>query len=153
MSTLRIDQQAARIRDLLDENQTLRERIEELEALWLKPVPQFLTFGLTKTEQLIFGALVHRDVVSKDQLMTLVYGLKSQPPDEKIIDVMVCKMRKKLTHLGIAINTNWGTGYSIPPESKMKVADLSKREINTIEEAQWTPTETDTRSPLPTSRA
>ena len=48
----------------------------------------------------------------------------ADPPDIKVIDVMVCKTRKKLALHGIEIRTVWGVGYEIPEESKARARQL-----------------------------
>lgn len=42
----------------------------------------------------------------------------TEPTDPKIVDVVICKMRKKLKEFGIQINTLWGAGYFISPEHR-----------------------------------
>ena len=37
----------------------------------------------------------------------------------KIIDVWICKMRKKLRPYGIEVKTAWGAGYEIPEASEV----------------------------------
>lgn len=54
------------------------------------------------------------NVVSKSALMDALYsGSIDAEPGEKIIDVFICKLRKKIEPLGIRIETAWGTGYSL----------------------------------------
>jgi two-component system cell cycle response regulator CtrA len=43
---------------------------------------------------------------------------KQDEPDIKIVDVFVCKMRRKLKPYRIIIQTDWGRGYFLPAESK-----------------------------------
>ena len=44
--------------------------------------------------------------------------------DEKIIDVWICKMRKKLAKQGISIETEWGQGYYLTDETKAKLRSM-----------------------------
>jgi hypothetical protein len=41
-----------------------------------------------------------------------------EPPDEKILDVWICKMRKNLKPFGIEVKTHWGESWEIPEASK-----------------------------------
>ncbi|MGV2188791.1 helix-turn-helix domain-containing protein [Agrobacterium vitis] len=72
---------------------------------------------LTETEFNLFLTLwgAKPRIVSKEQLMAKAYWLRTdeEEPEIKIIDVLVCKIRKKLTPLGVTIDTIWGRGYRI----------------------------------------
>lgn len=53
-------------------------------------------------------------VVSKTQLMDSIYATAAgEEPMEKIIDVFICKLRKKVEPLGVRIETTWGSGYAL----------------------------------------
>jgi two-component system cell cycle response regulator CtrA len=45
-------------------------------------------------------------------------------PEIKIIDVFVCKLRKKMEIFGVKIETIWGRGYYMTPEMKAKAAAM-----------------------------
>jgi hypothetical protein len=46
--------------------------------------------------------------------------------DEKIIDVFIHKIRKKLNPFGIEIMTNWGESHEIPEASKARARELMR---------------------------
>lgn len=74
---------------------------------------------LTASEYRIFEALALRkgSTLSKGQLMNAVYGGLDEP-NEKIIDVFICKLRKKLADVNggdHCIQTVWGQGYMAAP--------------------------------------
>src|SRR5262249_13505576 len=50
-------------------------------------------------------------VVSNNSLMTLLYGDKLDPPEPKIIDVWICKLRQAIAPTPYSIQTHWRTGY------------------------------------------
>ena len=51
-------------------------------------------------------------VVSTDTLMTLLYSDRpDDPPEEKIIDVHICHLRRFLEPTPYSIRTDWGFGY------------------------------------------
>ncbi|KRE09934.1 hypothetical protein ASE63_05380 [Bosea sp. Root381] len=54
----------------------------------------------------------------------------SDIPDIKVIDVMVSKIRKKLRHMGVEIETRWGEGYSISAPMKAHVEGIIQVEHN-----------------------
>lgn len=109
-----------RIDALETENDLLRLRVAELEdqlfsVSWYCP----LEFGLTASEATILAALISRERCSKEFL----FAATSRPGEEKdteikIIDVWVCKIRRKLTPFGIEIKTLWGHGYMIEPATR-----------------------------------
>jgi two-component system cell cycle response regulator CtrA len=74
------------------------------------PVP------LTSKEYAILELLVLRRgaVLNKENFLDHLYGGIDEP-DSKIIDVFICKLRKKLTHAGADnfIGTVWGRGYIV----------------------------------------
>ena len=73
--------------------------------------------SLTGQEFALFSALwvARPKTFSKDQLLraTCADVTGNDDRDLKIVDVFVCKIRKKLDPLGITIATVWGTGYRI----------------------------------------
>lgn len=72
---------------------------------------------LTKTEIAYFLPLYERPAraVDKGAIYDSVYQLRPDcdQPGMKIVDVMICKLRRKLKHLGIEIETYWGMGYAL----------------------------------------
>lgn len=79
---------------------------------------------LSGREHAIFThlALQHGRVISKEQLYEAVYGLLDNQPYAKVIDVYVCKLRKKLE--GATghryIETVYGRGYKLSPPTEDK---------------------------------
>lgn len=102
------------------ENDELRERVAALEGQLGMLFDAPLVLELTGQEARIFGMLLRRDVLTKDAAMLGLYGHRNadEEAEPKIIDVFICKMRKKLTPFGIAIETIWGRGYRMPAVSK-----------------------------------
>lgn len=103
---------------LEQENDELRERVRMLEELtgvsWEAP-PQF---GFTKNEVTIFGLLLKQALVRRASMMMVLYPHTQDEAEIKIVDVWVCKMRRKLKPYGISIETQWGQGYFLTPESE-----------------------------------
>lgn len=87
---------------------------------------------LTKQEFDLFLALWQGAprTFSKQQLMRATSGHGFDDREEKIVDVFVCKARKKLKPLGLNIETAWGRGYRIvppgrqAPEAAVQVRDM-----------------------------
>lgn len=52
--------------------------------------------------------------LSKSAIMDAMYSMKMHDaPDEKIVDVYVCKARKRLNPEIAELKTHWGVGYSL----------------------------------------
>jgi DNA-binding response OmpR family regulator len=63
-------------------------------------------------------------LVTKEALMDHLYDLfaEGEEPHIKIIDVFVCKLRKRVKDLPINVETVWGRGYRILPHQEVKAA-------------------------------
>lgn len=105
--------------DLLETQQieieTLRERVRQLEKELCPPtvvVP--IEWRLTPLEARIFAFLTTREVASKQSIMLAMYSDRVDlEPEIKIVDVVICKIRKKLQRFGVEIVTHWGHGYGL----------------------------------------
>ena len=116
---------AARIEVLERENETLRERIAQLEAQ-LRGGDRYVPveWGLTRSEATMVLALSTRQQCSKDMLMQALYsGGVDEGAKPKIVDVFICKIRKKLKPFGVDIATIWGLGYALDPATREMLAE------------------------------
>ncbi len=97
------------------ENMELRERIRFLEdALTPLEFQPPIEWQLTQKEAALYAHLASRSVATKNSIMAAIYspGVDDEP-EIKIVDVFICKMRRKLKPFGITISTVWGVGYSL----------------------------------------
>ena len=95
-------------------------------SIYGKPLP------LTSKEYVMLEILMLRKgvLVTKEVFVNHIY-YGTDEPDFKIIDVFICKLRKKLAELTGGINvieTIWGRGYMI----KENCFDESKNNINRL---------------------
>lgn len=79
------------------------------------------SIGVTPAEAAILVDLARRpgETRSKAQIMDAIYGGADDEPDMKIIDVLVCKLRRKIIEAtgGLdVVQTIWGRGYRFVPE-------------------------------------
>lgn len=90
----------------------LEDQIAVLErAMGFEILPP-IEWGLTQAEARLLGALIERDLLTKDAAMAALYRDRgADEPELKIVDVFICKARKKLKPYGITIETRWGVGY------------------------------------------
>jgi hypothetical protein len=79
-------------------------------------------FKATPLEAAMLVVLLKRNEVTKDQLHTVIEqnrrGEGREATDPKMVDVLICKLRKKLRVHEIEITTMWGMGYLITPEHR-----------------------------------
>lgn len=119
-----------RINTLEIENDELRERVEELEGIlfatdWHAPVE----FGLTNSEAAILAALISRERCSKDfLLMATARPGEEKDAEIKIVDVFVCKLRRKIAPFGIQIITLWGQGYTLDTTTRERLRNWNDRQ-------------------------
>lgn len=72
-------------------------------------------FGASPLEAAMLATMLRRTEVTKEQLHNAIEqarpGTNREPTDPKIVDVMICKLRKKLRIHNLEIKTMWGMGY------------------------------------------
>ena len=101
------------------ENDRLREEIAMLERVLMPEVALPVEWSLTGSERRVFLALLGRPQCTKDAIMAALYrDLGQDEPAIKIVDVFICKLRKKLKPFGVSIGTVWGVGYYLSDETR-----------------------------------
>lgn len=78
-------------------------------------------FGATPGEARLLNALLACRVPNKDALMQCYSNGSLDEPDIKILDVLICRLRKKLEARDIIVETIWGVGYRLSEKDKWKV--------------------------------
>ncbi len=61
--------------------------------------------------------------------MVVLYGDRNAPPDDKVIDVYLHHLRKKLALVGMVIEKRSGHGWSIPAGDKAEIAAMRRQEL------------------------
>lgn len=112
-----IEQPAVRkiMTDLRDEYEVGLFRIREM-SYDDRAAPE--EWGLTKMEERLVRALAAIAYPTNSQLMTEMYYDHPDGRVPKIIDVYICKVRKKLRPFGVTIKTRWAVGYYAEGESR-----------------------------------
>lgn len=123
-----------RIRELEDEVSYLTEQLVQMRAMiadirethgWFDFVTKY---QLTKQEERTLRAIYrHKDVAYKEAVYVAMYsdnryGPEREWADQKVVDVVVCKLRKKLPPNSIV--TLWGRGYRLTPEGRKWLTEL-----------------------------
>lgn len=88
-------------------------------------------FRLTALETGFIVSLLRRTFADKEKLHGVIEDQRlkrqsrpdAETTDPKMVDVMICKLRKKLDDKGFkgAIQTMWGRGYFIEPDTKRAI--------------------------------
>lgn len=80
-------------------------------------------FKLSRLQATVFLAMLRRPEISKHQIHLAIEfnrGNPDEPTDLKMVDVVICLIRKKLKAVdpALSIDTIWGAGYSLPGPSR-----------------------------------
>jgi len=91
-------------------------------------------FGMTRLQAAVFVAILRRPEITKDQVHFAIEATRSptaDPTDQKMIDVVICHIRKCLKDFAdkrgitaIKLRTIWGQGYALPHAEREKVLAL-----------------------------
>jgi DNA-binding response OmpR family regulator len=115
----------ATVSALEEENAQLREEIAQLRATqadlaWRAPIE----FRLTPSEETLLGRLAKGGRVHKEQLYQALYSARidTDPPEIKIVDVLICKLRGKLKPFDLEIETDRGFGYALRASDVSRLA-------------------------------
>lgn len=131
------------LQGLKDENETLRERIRQLEhELGIDAVPVG-AMGLTAREGSVLGAILKApEICTRQRIYQTIYGGDDDAADPKVIDVLMHKIRLKIKDIGATITTHQGVGYSIDPVSKLAIEAIIKHHGDDM--AYWNEENTET---------
>lgn len=78
-------------------------------------------FKASRLEAGFLSLLLRRNEVTREQLHHVIETNRvdpKEPTDQKMVDVVICKLRKKLPPHGFQIDTIWSFGYAISPSGR-----------------------------------
>lgn len=117
--------------ELREENAKLRETVRQLKELKLPNQALYLGLGLSKSERMMISALMASDgICTRDYFLDCLAFRNTAPssswPEPKTVDVVICRLRKKLTGLGFpeVIKTEWGEGWRIESTNKSRLKEF-----------------------------
>lgn len=111
----------------------LEEKIRQLEKRiygreWESPTE----LRLTLLEESIVATLLHSGrVCSPDFLIDATRGRRgthASHPQSNLIDSKICHIRAKFKPFGLGIETIWGRGYRLKPESRDRLLNWQNQE-------------------------
>lgn len=121
--------------NLREENEMLREEVRQLRqrlGLLATDDPKILSmrqvFGVTRQRALLLAALLAVPVGRREHLLEAMSAGWSRDPDIKLVDVVICKLRRELEPFDLFIETVWGDGYRLAPDMKARMRVLLKLE-------------------------
>lgn len=114
-----------------DENDELRARVAMLEdALgvgWVMP----RALGLSPKEERLVAALFRRGRLTREGAWTaMYYDSSGDYPEPKIVDVLLCRVRKKLKPFGMEILTHHGRGFELPEGTRETLKRMIETELS-----------------------
>lgn len=80
-------------------------------------------WGLTPTEERILGILLKCPVAPYERIFAALWGAENDPPDEHLLAVHACRLKRKMRDQGIEVRSMYRFGYWIPAEQKARLAD------------------------------
>jgi DNA-binding response OmpR family regulator len=96
-------------------------------------------FKMTRLQAVVFLTLLRRNEVTKTQLHDAIEHNRpenSDPTDQKMVDVVVCHIRRKLKKFPkdptVYLKTIWGVGYSIPQEQRSYLLDVLAEHLSGV---------------------
>nr|WP_278422938.1 helix-turn-helix domain-containing protein [Brucella anthropi]DAM62818.1 MAG TPA: Transcriptional regulatory protein, C terminal [Caudoviricetes sp.] len=104
---------------LFDRIAAQEERIRQLEELLVPSKIRIpLEWSLSPAEATVFACLAARRFATKEMIYHALYALRSDDVEPKIVDVFICKLRKKVKPFGVIVETVWGSGYTLVDREK-----------------------------------
>ncbi len=111
-----LHREVANLRERVD---VLEEEVRQLRDAFEPSVAMPEAWKLTKSEARLLHVLARTrgGYLTKERILTALYGLEPDV-DIKIVDVFVCKLRRKLSQAGSAIEvrTYYGNGFGLTAE-------------------------------------
>lgn len=99
------------------ENEVLREKVALLESSMRVKDTLPKEWMLSPMEDRLVRTLMALRPAPRDAIMVSLYGTDcDDPPQDKIIDVMVSRVRRKLRPFGYEIRNVYGVGYELKRE-------------------------------------
>lgn len=106
-------------------NRVQSETLQDESALRIACIK---AFKVTPQEAAVLAVLLRRDHVTKEQVHSIIESTRrlsaSDATDLKQVDVVICKIRKKVKAHYIVIETLWNTGFCISQAIRTHVTKL-----------------------------
>lgn len=90
-------------------------------------------FKVTRLQAALLAVLLQRAEVTKEAMHLVIQGGRNPLKDEtnpKMVDVVICHLRKRLREHGLVIHTLWARGYYIEPAQRKFVMDMIEKYVD-----------------------
>ena len=84
-------------------------------------------FKETKLQGALLAVLINRTEVTKDTMHQVIESRRSslkEETDPKMVDVVICHLRKRLKPFNLTIHTLWARGYYMEPAQRQHMLNL-----------------------------
>jgi hypothetical protein len=92
-------------------------------------------FKVTKLQAALFAVLIKRTEVIKETLHQVIESRRKpnkEETDPKMVDVVICHLRQRLEPFGLAIETQWASGYYMTLDMRKKANLLLEQFIGRL---------------------
>lgn len=90
-------------------------------------------YHITRLQASLLVVLLNRNEVSKETLHQVIESRRAsgkEETDPKMVDVVICNLRKGLKPSNITINTLWGFGYYMEPAQRRSILEMVNSYVN-----------------------
>ena len=84
-------------------------------------------FKVTKLQGALLAVLINRTEVTKDTMHQVIESRRSslkEETDPKMVDVVICHLRKRLKPFNLTIHTLWARGYYMEPAQRQHMLNM-----------------------------
>lgn len=89
-------------------------------------------FKITRLQACLLVVLINRNEVSKDTMHQIIESRRppgKEETDPKMVDVVICHLRKRLLPFNLKINTLWACGYYMEPYHRRAILEMVNKYV------------------------
>jgi hypothetical protein len=89
-------------------------------------------FHVTRLQASLLAVLIVRNEVSKDTMHQIIESRRTpgkEETDPKMVDVVICHLRKRLKPFNLKINTLWACGYYMEPPQRKTILEMVNKYV------------------------
>lgn len=117
-----LHREIAKLRETVEMQAAHIERLNEI--ICDNQASFHMRWKMTGTEARILQFLMCGRLISRDQMMFLLYPNDVDMPEDKLLDVYLCKIRAKLHKDGLDIEILWARGWYLKPYTIKRIREL-----------------------------
>lgn len=112
-----------------DQIEELREQVRQLRAALGVARRWPDDWRLTRSETVMLGVLVARDMATKNTLVVALGLDRAERPSDKLVEVHLSRLRRKVKARGIHIRNRVGTGWFLSREDRARLREIAAAEV------------------------